>query len=48
MELERRPLEGAVPLRAENRYPAREFLDAPQKLVVVRRPMLASVGGEAV
>jgi hypothetical protein len=29
--------ERAVPLSAENRHPAREFFDAPQKLVVVRR-----------
>jgi hypothetical protein len=27
--------EGAVPLSAENYHPAREFLDAPQKFVVV-------------
>jgi hypothetical protein len=28
---------GAVALSSESRHPAREFLDAPQKLVVVRQ-----------
>jgi hypothetical protein len=30
------PGEGAVPLSAESRYLARELLDAPQKLLIVR------------